>query len=46
MLQCLHLQGTMGITPNKQTNQKTSWDVNQVNANMGLIPPQQNWQQN
>jgi len=38
LLQCLHLQAIMGITPNKPTNQKTSWDVNQVNANMGLVP--------
>jgi hypothetical protein len=33
-----------GITPNKPTNQKTSWDVNQLNTNMGPIPQQQNWQ--
>jgi hypothetical protein len=42
MLQCWHLQVVMGITPNKPTNKKTSWDVNQVNANMGLILSPQN----
>jgi hypothetical protein len=36
----------MGITLNKPTNQKTSWDVNQMNTNMRPIHPQQNWQQN
>jgi hypothetical protein len=29
----------MGLTPNKPTNKKTSLDVNQANANMGLILP-------
>jgi hypothetical protein len=46
MLQCWHLQLAMGITPNRPINDKTSWNVNQVNANMGLVLPQQNWQQN
>jgi hypothetical protein len=36
----------MGIILNKPTNQKTSWDVNQMNANMRPIHLQQNWQQN
>jgi hypothetical protein len=42
MFKCWQLQTIMGITPNKPTNQETSWDVNQVKANMGRIPPQQN----
>jgi hypothetical protein len=42
MLQCWHLQVVMGITPNKPTNKKTSWDVNQVDANMGPILSPQN----
>jgi hypothetical protein len=46
MLQCWHLQATMGITANKTTNQTTIWDANQMNADMGLVPPPQNWQQN
>jgi hypothetical protein len=43
MLKCWHLQAVMEIIPNKPTNEQTSWDVSQVNANMGPIPPQQNW---
>jgi hypothetical protein len=36
----------MGITQNKPTNQKTSWDVYQMNANMRPIHPKKNRQQN